>query len=93
MGLTLFATSIDPCHHMKVLLSRLSDGSLTGLGKWYTKLHAAGCPKCGTALEALRQLPPTLREMAEKEATDSDPLGLSADRWKRIEDAWGEESR
>lgn len=79
---------IDPCHHMKVLLSRLSDDTLKGLAKWYTEFHAAGCPKCRTAVEALRRLPAHVRYLAQEELERQPEPTLSRERWIQIEEAW-----
>jgi hypothetical protein len=48
---------IAPCGHMRGLLSRLADGTLSGLALWFARQHVSGCVRCRsahTALVALR---------------------------------------
>src|SRR5579859_2203022 len=47
---------IQPCHHMETLISCLSDDTLSGPARWYTRFHILHCSKCRVALEALRAL-------------------------------------
>lgn len=70
-----------PCRHMRRWVNGLVDGSLSGLARWYTNMHVAGCPRCRAALEALRALRrrlQALREPAAGEGTDLSPARRSA---------------
>lgn len=76
---------LKPCWHMRAWLNGLADGSLSGFSRWYTNLHAAGCPQCRAALEALRKLKDRLRSAAS--VTARGPETLSAERWAALEAA------
>ncbi len=47
---------IHPCEHMTHLINSLSDDTLHGPAKLYTKFHAWHCGQCGVALRRLREL-------------------------------------
>jgi predicted anti-sigma-YlaC factor YlaD len=47
---------IAPCGHMRGLLSRLADGTLTGLALWFARQHLGGCVRCRSAHSALVRL-------------------------------------
>lgn len=54
--------NIDPhdtepgCGFMREMLNGLSDGTATGITKWYAERHVAGCPHCAAALTGLNRL-------------------------------------
>ncbi|MBC8142217.1 MAG: hypothetical protein H7Y38_12335 [Armatimonadetes bacterium] len=56
------ATNIDPldiepgCAFMQEMLNGLSDGTATGITKWYAERHVEGCPHCAAALTGLNRL-------------------------------------
>lgn len=81
---------MTPCPHMKTLLSALSDGSLTGLARWYAENHARRCPGCSSALSGLQ----TIRERIHTLGVSTgEPLCLSDERWNKIEVAWEQVER
>ncbi len=47
---------IAPCGHMRGLLSRLADGTLSGLALWFARQHLGGCTRCRSAHAALLSL-------------------------------------
>jgi hypothetical protein len=65
---------IQPCHHMETLVSCLSDNSLSGPARWYTRFHVLYCSKCRMALKALRALRDRLSDLGNKESS----IGVSA---------------
>ena len=66
---------IEPCTHMETWVHGLSDGSLTGVKRAYTRLHIAGCAKCRAALQALDALHLRLESLdTELTATEESPL-------------------
>ncbi|MBS1724428.1 MAG: hypothetical protein JSS66_15910 [Armatimonadetes bacterium] len=73
---------INPCFWMVGLLNRLVEGKLGGVLAWYTKKHTDQCEKCGPALKALLALRDGLKKACGEEA-----VGLSDDRWARIQAA------
>ncbi len=80
-----------PCTHMTNLISRRSDGSLSGPAKWYTDFHVMTCPQCKAALKGLRELNEQVHEMSsELEASD---LRLDDEAWTKIEAGWDEEEK
>jgi hypothetical protein len=79
-----FSAELKPCRHMRHWVSALADGSLRGFARWYTNLHAAGCPKCREALEALRLLRDRLRSAV---ISGSAPATLSPERWASLDAA------
>jgi len=76
---------IEPCHHMRDLVSSLSDDSLKGPARWYTQFHVAGCPRCKQALKALRVLHDRLATLGQEESAR-----LSPDRQKAVKAACDE---
>lgn len=80
---------IEPCHHMRDLVSSLSDDSLKGPARWYTQFHVASCPKCKTALKALRVLHDRLGVLGEEPAEGESPH-LSPDRQEAVNAACDE---
>jgi hypothetical protein len=47
---------VAPCGHMRGLLSRLADGTLSGLALWFARQHLSGCGRCRNAHSALISL-------------------------------------
>ncbi len=80
---------VQPCSHMKLLLSSLADGTLTGMVRWFAAQHAKGCEHCGQTLENLLVLRSRLRAMNLSQPADS-PLTLTAERRASLEAAWNE---
>ena len=80
-----FETELDPCPSMEQWLSRLTDGTLTGMAARYTRFHARHCGRCRTALEGLTALRERLDERRTVEARE--PATLSAERWAALESA------
>ena len=76
---------VKPCPHMKGLLNRMAEGSLSGLLLWYTKYHAAHCPDCNKTLHALSRLINRLCNLKPAAKTE-----LPTERWQNIEDQWKE---
>ena len=56
---------VKPCSHMRGLISRLADGSLSGILLWYTRSHVSGCAHCGPAHGALTSLRGRLSRLHE----------------------------
>lgn len=82
-------TSIKPCHHMEHAVSAISDGSLTGIALWYTRLHVAGCRQCSNALTAFQTLRKRLGDMHN--ASDSTvPVALSESKKRSLDEAMEE---
>lgn len=78
--------TIKPCHHMEQAVSALSDGSLTGVALWYTRLHVAGCKQCSQALTAFQGLRTRLSQMHN--ASDSTvPIALSESKKLSLDEA------
>lgn len=78
---------VKPCAHMKVLISSLADGTLTGMVRWFAEQHANGCEHCGQTLENLVVLRSRLRAInafPKKEET----LTLTVERRTSLEAAW-----
>jgi predicted anti-sigma-YlaC factor YlaD len=76
--------SDKPCPHMRSLVSALADDALSGLARWYTRQHVAGCPQCRNALTYYVTLKTRLGTIAA-------PLvPLPPDRWTAAEAAWEE---
>lgn len=84
--MTEFDEPIQPCPQMRILLSRLSDGTLAGLARWYAEQHTARCEHCSQALKALLALRTQLRQMG----VPTIPGGLSLERHAALEKAWDE---
>lgn len=78
--------SIEPCTHMETWVHGLSDGSLKGIKRAYTRFHIAGCLKCRTALQALEALHTRL-ERLDTQAIPLDALPLSPERLAALEAA------
>ena len=79
--------SDKPCPHMRSLVSALADDALSGLARWYTKHHVAGCPQCRNALTYYQALKTRLNTIA------APPTPLTPDRWTATESAWEEADR
>lgn len=77
--------SLQPCTHMKTLLSALADGSLTGIAHWFALNHAKGCPGCAHTLANLQVLRERIRTLGVPVPTS---IRLPEDRWAKIEAAW-----
>ena len=78
---------IKPCRHMAQWVNALADGSLTGVARWYTQLHVAGCKHCQSALVALQRLRSHLQALREPE-TSPPPTTLSPQRRDAVEAAF-----
>ena len=76
--------SDKPCRHMRGLVSALADGALSGLARWYTVRHVAGCPQCSNALTYFQALKSRLRFAA------APPRPLTPAHWQAAEAAWEE---
>ena len=79
--------SDKPCPHMRSLVSALADEALSGLARWYTKQHVAGCPQCSNALAYYRALKTRLHFVAAPNTP------LTQDRWTAAEAAWEAEDK
>lgn len=80
-----------PCPHLRTLISALSDGSLSGIARWYATQHAKGCPRCAAALVALRAQRERLRALGlpSHDAPAAPPApALSPERRAALEAAW-----
>jgi hypothetical protein len=67
---------LQACPHMKGLLSGYADENLTGISRWYTRLHLSGCPQCTKVLEEIIQMLKQLRAL--KSAPDVLNINKSA---------------
>jgi hypothetical protein len=76
-----------PCEHMTNLISRRSDGSLSGPAKWYTDFHVMTCRQCKTALQGLQQMNEQVKQMK----SGSQAEALSEADWKEVERKWDAE--
>jgi hypothetical protein len=76
---------LKPCGHMVDLVSRRSDGSLSGPAKWYTDFHVMTCPHCRSALHGLKELRSDVAELAVRSAGKE--LHLGEAEWERIDTA------
>jgi hypothetical protein len=80
---------VKPCSHMKLLLSSLADGTLTGMVRWFAEQHARGCEHCGQTLENLLILRSRLRAINSFPKKE-DSLALTAERRAALEATWKE---
>ena len=64
---SLEAQKIEPCKHMEAYVSALSDGSLSGPARWFTRLHMLHCRKCRTAFRLFGALRKRLRQFGSLE--------------------------
>jgi hypothetical protein len=80
---------LQPCPHMRTLLSRLADNSLRGLLRRYTVAHVAQCAHCRSALTGLEVLVVRLRHLiplqGDMPATPAAGKGLAPERWTQVE--------
>ena len=80
------------CRHMKNKISDLSDDTATGISRWYTERHMAGCPGCLSTLQGLRRLRARLLGLGESDShvygEAEDKLTLSPDRWQAVTESW-----
>ncbi len=81
------ANSDKPCRHMRGLVSALADDALTGLARWFTMHHVAGCPRCRNGLTYFQALHARLMSVGEAEAS------LTPERWAATEEAWEQADR
>lgn len=79
--------SDKPCPHMRGLVSALADNALSGLARWYTVHHVAGCPQCRSALTYFQMLKHRLRFAA------APTRPLTPEHWQAAEAAWQEADR
>jgi hypothetical protein len=75
-----------PCHHMTTLISRRSDGTLTGPAKWYTDFHVRTCPQCQSALKGLRQVNAKVKKLSSD--TPDSKMKLGEKEWKQVHSGW-----
>lgn len=78
-------TDTKPCSHMRVWVSALADGALTGIPRWYTERHIAGCPQCQKGLTTIHTMRDRLQTVHETVAED---VLLSQERWASVELNW-----
>jgi len=79
---------LTPCPQMRTLLSRLADGSLTGILRWYATAHTSRCARCAPALAGLQALRHSLAGLNAAASDAGYPdLHLSPERWSAIEEA------
>ncbi len=78
---------LQPCSHMRDMVSAMADDSLRGWRRWYTRFHVSGCPRCRRALEAFRALRARLLAFGRQEEPAA---SLSPDRRSALERAWDE---
>jgi hypothetical protein len=79
----------QPCPHMKGLLSSYADETLTGISRWYTRLHLSGCPQCTKVLEELLQMLKQLRTLkSAPDVADINALVFSDTQTKEKEKMW-----
>src|SRR5258707_11248364 len=77
---------IEPCRHMRAWVNALADGSLSGIARWYTKLHVADCPRCRAALEAFMALRARLRSLGSSPSVVGE-MTLTPERRSALEAA------
>jgi hypothetical protein len=70
-------------------VSALSDGTLTGLARWYTRLHILTCSRCRSALRALQSLSDRLHRLGSN-LSEPPVQPLSEDRRSVVERAMDE---
>ena len=70
---------------MRLLVSALADGALTGVARWYTRRHIDGCPQCQKGLATIQEVRDRLRLIHEKDAASAT---LSPEQWAAVEAAW-----
>jgi hypothetical protein len=76
------------CPHMKGLLSGYADENLTGISRWYTRLHLSGCPQCTKVLEEIIQMLKQLRALkSAPNITESAFADTHAKEWEAAFDA------
>ncbi len=80
--------SDKPCPHMKGLVSALADDALTGIARWFTVHHVAGCPRCQNGLNYFQALSARLNAVG-----DTPVARLTPERWVATEAAWEEADR
>ena len=76
-----------PCRHMRSLVSALADGALSGLARWYTVHHVAGCPQCSRGLAYFQ----ALKSRLHYAPAPAPPLTPA--HWVAVEAAWEEADR
>ena len=79
---------LKPCRHMTGLVSALADDSLTGIPRWFTTQHIAGCPRCRNGLEyfhALRARLATLDAREEKKAMTPEQWAAAEAKWEKAD--------
>jgi hypothetical protein len=76
------APAINPCWHMRHLIHRLADGTLTGGLSRYVRYHVKYCKRCQQALDVIRAMLTRLQILNKQEPK------LPDDRWTSIEAAW-----
>lgn len=74
---------LKPCRHMTGLVSALADDSLTGIPRWFTTQHVAGCPHCRNGLEYFQALNTRLKALEIEGETLLNP-----EQWAAAEMAW-----
>ncbi|MDQ2798805.1 MAG: hypothetical protein M3Y13_04075 [Armatimonadota bacterium] len=79
--------SDKPCRHMGGLVSALADDALSGLARWYTVHHVAGCPRCSNALTYFQALKTRLH------FASAPVRPLTPEHWQAAEAAWAEADR
>ena len=80
---------LKPCRHMTGLVSALADDTLTGIARWFTTQHIAGCPRCANGLEYFHALRARLailegREDAKKKMTP-EQWGAAEAEWEKAD--------
>ena len=78
-------TDTKPCPHMRLLVSALSDGALTGIARWYTVKHLDGCAQCRKGMATIMEVRERLRVVHEESGEEAQ---LSPEQWTAVEEAW-----
>lgn len=76
---------LKPCRHMTGLVSALADDTLTGILRWFTTQHVAGCSRCHNGLEYFHALRVRLVTLEDKEKAKAQ---MTPEQWAAVEAAW-----
>ena len=71
--------AINPCPHMRQLVSQYADGTLRGLILAYVRYHVGHCGRCNRAYQALLAL---RKRLSSFRSSRSESLG--DERWAKI---------
>jgi anti-sigma factor RsiW len=85
-------SNVKPCSHMETLVSAHVDGKLSGVQKWYTETHIAGCKQCQASVPFLQALRSRTLMLGAEDINENaaQECHLAQDRWVNIEKEWDE---